>query len=148
VPEGKDELVTVTGMLSPRAIRAAVLTEERPAFERQFGAAMATAAETLDLSGVLELLRAWQRIGELTARGGPENRRQILAKAVQVWRNRGMPDPDAARRSREVDDVLRERLSKPQCRELDPSRDRMRLCWSKTLSSAVSWSTTRRVGTR
>lgn len=37
------------------------------AFERQFRAAMAAAAETMDLSKVLELLRAWQRIAELTA---------------------------------------------------------------------------------
>lgn len=89
--------------LSPRAIRDAVLEEERAAFTRQYRAALAVAAETLDLTGVEELLRAWQRIAELTARDGRENRRQILAKAVRVWRNRDNPDPDAVRRSREFD---------------------------------------------
>lgn len=89
--------------LSPRAIRDAVLEEERAAFTRQYRAALAVATETLDLTGVEELLRAWQRIAELTARDGRENRRQILAKAVRVWRNRDNPDPDAVRRSREFD---------------------------------------------
>lgn len=112
--------------LSPRAIRDAVLEEERAAFTRQYRAALAVAAETLDLTGVEELLRAWQRIAELTARDGRENRRQILAKAVRVWRNRDNPDPDAVRRSREFDELLRQRLSEQQRRQLDASRERIR----------------------
>lgn len=112
--------------LSPRVIREAVLEEERPGFERQFREAMAAAAETLDLTGVEQLLRAWQRIAELTARDGRENRRRILAKAVRVWRNRDHPDPDAVRRSRQFDELLRERLTEQQRRDLDASRERMR----------------------
>jgi hypothetical protein len=69
--------------LSPRAIRDAVLEEERPAFERQYRAALATAAETLDLTGLEKLLRAWHRIGELTERDGRAKRREILARAVR-----------------------------------------------------------------
>lgn len=91
--DDKVESPTLTGGLSPRAIRAAVLEEERPGFERQYREAMAVAvaAETLDLAGVEELLRAWQRIAELTERDGRENRRRVLAKAVLVWRNRDIP---------------------------------------------------------
>lgn len=111
---------------SPRSIWEAVLEEERPGFERQFREAMAVAAETLDLSEVEALLRAWQRIAELTERDGRENRRRILAKGVRVWRNRDQPNPDAVRSSREFDELLRERLTEQQRRDLDASRERMR----------------------
>jgi hypothetical protein len=61
---------TLLGGLAPQAIRAAVLEEERAGFERQYREAMAEAADTCDLTRVTEVLRAWQRIAELTARDG------------------------------------------------------------------------------
>ncbi|MFF5992880.1 DUF6247 family protein [Prauserella flavalba] len=112
--------------LAPRAIRDAVLEEERPAFERQYRAALATAAETLDLTELEELLRAWHRIGELTERDGRAKRREILIRAVRVWRNRDTPDPEALRRSREFDERLWARLSDEQRREAEANRARMR----------------------
>jgi hypothetical protein len=47
---------------SPGAIRAALLPEEAGDFDREFRQAMAEATETLDLTGVLALLRRWQRV--------------------------------------------------------------------------------------
>lgn len=126
VAEDEVEPPMLMGGLSPLAIRASVLEEERPGFDRQFREAMADAAETLDLSGVEELLRAWQRIAELTARDGRENRRRILVKAVRVWRDRDKPNPDAARGSREFDELLRRRLTPEQRRRVDASRERIR----------------------
>lgn len=112
--------------LSPRAIRDAVLEEERAGFERQYRAALATAAETLDLSGLEELLRAWHRIGELTERDGRAKRREVLARAVRVWRNRGNPDPDRERQSREFEQRLWARLSEEQRRQVQAHREQVR----------------------
>lgn len=112
--------------LSPRAIRDAVLEEERAGFERQFRAALEVAAETLDLTGVEKLLRAWQRIGELTERDGREKRREILARAVQVWRNRDHPDPERDRQSQEFEERLWARLSEEQRQQVQAHREQVR----------------------
>jgi hypothetical protein len=126
VAEGEVRLSALFGILSPRAIRAAVLEEERSGFEWQFREAMAVAAATLDLSGVEELLLAWQRIAELTASQGRENRRQILVHAVRVWRHRDHPDPDGLRRSDEFYELLRQRLTPEQRRQVDAGWERIR----------------------
>jgi hypothetical protein len=48
---------------SPRAIRAALLPEEAGDFDREYRLAMAEATESLDLTGVMAVLRRWQRVG-------------------------------------------------------------------------------------
>jgi SOS-response transcriptional repressor LexA len=110
------------GVASPRAIRDALLEEERAAFDRQFREAMAVAAESLDLSGVLDMLRGWRRIVELTERDGAEQRRRILRRAVRIWRNRDSADSeltgDAAR-------LVRERMSEAQRQQADANRARI-----------------------
>ena len=116
---------TLTG-LSPRAVRDAVLEEERPAFERQYREALAAAAETFDLKELQELLRAWQRIGELTERDGREKRREILVRAVRVWHTRENPEPERERGSREFEERLWARLSEEQRREAEANRERIR----------------------
>ncbi|WP_129662847.1 DUF6247 family protein [Phytoactinopolyspora endophytica] len=67
---------------TPRAIRAALLTEEAGDFDREFRQAMAEATETLDLTGVLALLRRWQRV----AWSSQDDRahRQMLRNAEQL----------------------------------------------------------------
>lgn len=112
--------------LSPRAIRDAVLEEERAGFERQFRAALAVAAETLELMELEELLRAWHRIGELTERDGRVKRREILARAVRVWRSRDNPDPERDRRSREFEECLWARLSDDQRQQVQAHREQVR----------------------
>jgi len=47
---------------SPKAIRAALLPEEAGDFDREYRQAMNEAVETLELAGVLALLRRWQRV--------------------------------------------------------------------------------------
>ena len=48
--------------LLPRSIRAGLLPEEAGDFDREFRAAMSAATETLDLTGVLDLLERWRRV--------------------------------------------------------------------------------------
>jgi hypothetical protein len=48
----------------PRSIRGVLLPEEAGDFDREFRAAMAQATETLDLTGVLRLLKRWRRVAE------------------------------------------------------------------------------------
>lgn len=111
--------------LSPRAIRDAVLEEERGAFERQYRQALESAAETLDLAELEKLLRAWRRIGELTERDGREKRREILTRAVQVWRNRHSPDPERDRQSREFEERLWARLTEEQRQQVQAHREQV-----------------------
>jgi hypothetical protein len=60
----------------PRSIRGVLLPEEAGDFDREFRAAMAQATETLDLTGVLQLLERWRRIAE-SSRDARAHRRML-----------------------------------------------------------------------
>ena len=77
---------------TPDAIRDALIDEERDEFERRFRAAMANAAETLDLTGVLDLLRTYHRIAVQTRHHGAEVQRRMLDKARSITAGRHNPD--------------------------------------------------------
>jgi hypothetical protein len=47
---------------SPAQVRAALTPEDAERFDRQWRAAMATATETLDLSGVHQVLDSWRNV--------------------------------------------------------------------------------------
>jgi len=64
--------------LLPRAIRAGLLPEEAGDFDREFRAAMSAATETLDLTGVLDLLERWRRVAR-SSRDERAHRRQAAA---------------------------------------------------------------------
>jgi hypothetical protein len=68
---------------SPRAIRAALLPEEVGDFDREFRREMATATETLDLSGVTAMLARWQRVA-LSSSQDPQAHRRMLAHAATL----------------------------------------------------------------
>jgi Family of unknown function (DUF6247) len=65
---------------TPRAIRAALIGEEVGAFDREYRRVLAEAAETLDLSGVLEMLRRWQRVA-WSSQNDPAAHRRMLELA-------------------------------------------------------------------
>lgn len=92
---------------TPAAIRDALIDEERAEFERAYQAAMADAAETLDLSRVLEVLRNYHRIARLTQRQGAEAHRRMLDKAAAILRTGENPD---AVPIEDVEALVRERL--------------------------------------
>jgi len=60
----------------PRSIRGVLLPEEAGDFDREFRAAMAQATETLDLTGVLQLLERWRRVAE-SSRDARAHRRML-----------------------------------------------------------------------
>jgi hypothetical protein len=60
----------------PRSIRAALLPEEAGDFDREFRAAMTEATESLDLTGVLQVLERWRRVAE-SSRAAAAHRRML-----------------------------------------------------------------------
>lgn len=68
---------------TPREIRAALIGEEIAHFDREYRQAMTDAAESLDLSGVVSMLKRWQRVAWST-QDDPEAHRQMLACADEL----------------------------------------------------------------
>lgn len=77
---------------TPAAIRDALIDEERAEFERAYAEAMAEASRTLDLTRVLDVLRAYHRIAWLTRQQGPAAHRRMLDKAAEILRTGHNPD--------------------------------------------------------
>jgi uncharacterized protein DUF6247 len=92
---------------TPAAIRDALIDEERTDFERAYQEAVAEAGRTLDLTRVLDVLRAYHRIAWLTQRQGPQAHRQMLDKAADILRTGHNP---AAVPVEEVRALIRRRL--------------------------------------
>jgi hypothetical protein len=68
---------------TPREIRAALTGAEVADFDREYRRTMADAAESLDLSGVVSMLRRWQRVVWST-RDDPDAHRHMLACADEL----------------------------------------------------------------
>jgi hypothetical protein len=62
---------------SPREIRAALVGVEAGHFDREYRQAMADAAESLDLSGVLAMLERWRRVAWSTRDDQGAHRRML-----------------------------------------------------------------------
>ncbi len=75
-------------------MRAALIPEDIPEFDRQWRAVMATATETLDLTGVHRTLESWRRIAWLTTANGSDGYRRLLARAARTLRTGELP-PDS-----------------------------------------------------
>ena len=99
-----DPLSASDDPLAPRSIRGVLLPEEAGDFDREYRAAMAQATETLDLTGVLQLLERWQRVAESSR--DVRAHRHMLECAAQL--NRG--DAAASEVSTEPWSVTRDRL--------------------------------------
>lgn len=67
---------------TPREIREALLPEEVDDFDRQYRAALATAADTFDLAGLDELLDHWRMIARLSQ--DVDGHRRMLRKAAAL----------------------------------------------------------------
>jgi hypothetical protein len=67
---------------SPAEIRAALIPEEAAEFEREWREVMARAAETLDLSEVLETLESWRLVAQVTDAAGPEGHPAMYRRAA------------------------------------------------------------------
>lgn len=95
---------------APRAIRDALIDEERAAFERAYQEAMTEAAHILDLTRVLDVLRNYHRIAWLTQRQGPEAHRRMLDHAEHALRTGEAPPGSVS--AEEVRALLQERLGR------------------------------------
>ncbi len=67
---------------SPAEVRAALIPEEAAEFQRVWRAVLAKAAETLDLTEVLETLESWRLVAQLTASFGAEAHRAMYRRAA------------------------------------------------------------------
>jgi hypothetical protein len=74
-----------------RSIRDALIDAERAEFEHQFAEEMASAAQTLDLTGVLQVLSTYRKIAEITQRQGVAAHRRMLDQAVRLQRGDAVP---------------------------------------------------------
>lgn len=83
---------------SPAAIRDALIDEERAEFEQAYQEVMAEATDTLDLTRVLDVLRAYHRIATLTQRQGRQAHRRMLDKVAEIQRTGRNPDGCRSRR--------------------------------------------------
>lgn len=63
-------------------MRAALIPEEAAEFERDWREVLAKAADTLDLTEVLETLESWRLVAQLTAAAGPEQHRAMYRRAA------------------------------------------------------------------
>jgi hypothetical protein len=68
---------------TPREIRAALTGEETAHFWLEYRQVKADAAESLDLSGVVSMLKRWQRVAWST-QNDPEAHRHMLACADEL----------------------------------------------------------------
>lgn len=79
---------------TPADVRAALAPESAVEFDRQWRAALASAADSYDLSAVVACLEAWRRVARVTtAAGGPEGYRALHAEAAAAARREGGASP-------------------------------------------------------
>ena len=76
---------------SPAEVRAALIPEEAAEFERDWRAVLARAAETLELSEVLETLKSWRLVAQLTAAAGPKEHRAMYRRAASRLTGEDVP---------------------------------------------------------
>jgi hypothetical protein len=95
---------------SPREVRAALVPEEQPDFDRQWRTALAEAAKSLDLTGVYRVLESWQRRAMITTHLGHDGYRQLLARAEERLRT-GEASPNSVPLD-EVKALIAERLGR------------------------------------
>jgi hypothetical protein len=81
-------------LLSPgtaRSIRDSLIDSERAEFERRFAEEMAGAAQTLDLTGVLQVLSTFRKLAEITQRQGADAHRRMLDQAARLQSGEAVP---------------------------------------------------------
>lgn len=95
---------------SPREVRAAIVPEEQPDFDRQWKKALAEAAESLELTDVYRVLDSWRRRAMITTHLGHDGYRQMLARAEERLRT-GEAPPDSVPLD-EIKALIAERLGR------------------------------------
>jgi hypothetical protein len=95
---------------SPREVRAAIVPEEQPDFDRQWRTALDDAAESLDLAAVFRVLDSWRRRATITTYLGHSGYRQMMTRAEERLRT-GEAPPDSVPLD-EIKALIEERLGR------------------------------------
>ena len=90
-PPGAEPIPALVSPNTPRAIRDALIDDERAQFERRYAEEMAEAARTLDLTGVLRVLDAYRKVAEITQRQGVAAHRRMLDQVARLQRGDAVP---------------------------------------------------------
>ena len=85
---------------SAAEVRAALIPEEAAEFEREWRAALADAAETLDLTEVFATLESWRTVAELTAAAGAEAHRAMYRRAARRLTGDDIPADEPLRQTK------------------------------------------------
>jgi hypothetical protein len=91
MPGDRKPAPTLLSSGTARSIRDALTDAERTDFERCFAEEMASAAQTLDLTGVLQVLSTYRKIAEITQRQGADAHRRMLDQVAQLQRGDDVP---------------------------------------------------------
>ena len=91
VPGGGKPAPTLLSSGTARSIRDGLIDAERAEFERRFAEEMASAARTLDLTGVLQVLSTYRKIAEITQRQGAAAHRRMLDQVARLQRGDDVP---------------------------------------------------------
>ena len=95
---------------SPVEIRAALLAEDQPEFDRQWREALAVAAEALSLDEVHDTLESWRRVAWLVSEHGQDGYRQMMAQAQETLRTGQSPPGSVG--IEEIEALIRARLGR------------------------------------
>lgn len=77
--------------ISPAEIWAGLVPEEQPQFDEHWRAACLEAVETLELAGILELLRIYRGHAMIVKHDGPDGYRELMARAEERLRTGAEP---------------------------------------------------------
>src|SRR5258707_8619584 len=86
MPGGGSPTPTLLSSGTARGIRDALVDAERAEFEHRFAEEMASAAQTLDLTGVLRVLSTYRKIAEITQRQGVVAHQRMLDQVARLQR--------------------------------------------------------------
>lgn len=95
---------------SPREVRAALIPEEQPDFDRQWRRTLREATDPLDRAEAHRVLDSWRRRAMITTHLGPLGYRNMLARAEETLRA-GEPPADSVPLD-EIKQLIAERLAR------------------------------------
>ena len=95
---------------SPVEIRAALLAEDQPEFDRQWREALTVAAEALSLDEVHDTLESWRRVAWLVSEHGQDGYRRMMAQAQETLRTGQSPSGSVG--IDEIEALIRARLGR------------------------------------
>ncbi|MGH3764035.1 MAG: DUF6247 family protein [Pseudonocardiaceae bacterium] len=78
---------------SPAEIRAALISEEQPRFDREYRQALERAAETFSLDELDKTLESWRRIAWMCT--DPDRYRQMWRRAAKLYTRADIPADEA-----------------------------------------------------